>query len=392
MGMTRTAMPETSIHKHCHTFPTPDKIGRARKKRRTAPTRNTMSTEQPHHPLLRAGVSCASHQAHNCSTSLRRKNVGHARHIMLNLLCVESSIAVAWCDWASVIGLLANGEHSSYSASSRCRLKHIERTPPMWCNAALPSAPTGHCVSKPPLCSAELAGSILASNALGSTSPFNVKSTNSAEAYSSGTGRKSLTMKTSKNSAQQTFLSPMFGPEDSPAKTSRWRAWAREQGLEGSVLDSFMTLLASLEKHAPELYFSKTLQVFLAHTAEEISASSSGRWPSSGILSAGVCLTAKTSESPNHAKESTLSGVIEMSTVPDRYFLKPNAAKGMLRRANQMGRPLFPPLRKALEILAETDRSSSPLPTVFMPALPATPEPIGAEPTFSIRNGVKSGG
>jgi len=137
-------------------------------------------------------------------------------------------------------------------------------------------------------------------------------------------------MKTSKNSTQLTFLSPMFGPEDSPVKTFHWRAWAHEQGLEGSALDSFMTLLASLEKHAPELYCSKTLQVSLAHTLEEISASSSGRWPSSGILSAGVCLIAKTSESPSRAKEFTLSGVIEMSTVPDRYFLKPNAAKGTL--------------------------------------------------------------
>jgi hypothetical protein len=77
-------------------------------------------------------------------------------------------------------------------------------------------------------------------------------------------------MKTSKNSTQLTFLSPIFGPEDFLAKTSRWRAWAREQGLEESALDSFMTLLASLEKHAPELYCSKTLQVSLAHTVEEI--------------------------------------------------------------------------------------------------------------------------
>ncbi|MEA3188868.1 MAG: hypothetical protein QOD99_2698 [Chthoniobacter sp.] len=110
---------------------------------------------------------------------------------------------------------------------------------------------------------------------------------------------------------------------------SRWLEWARERGLEGSALDCFTTLLASLEKHAPELSYSKTLQVFLARTVDEILAPSSGRWPSSGILSAGVCLTAKTSESPNRAKESTLLGVIETSTVPDKYFLKTNAAVGM---------------------------------------------------------------
>ena len=111
---------------------------------------------------------------------------------------------------------------------------------------------------------------------------------------------------------------------------SRWLEWAREQGLKESALDSFTTLLALLEKHAPELSSSKTLQVSLARTVDEISAPSSGRWQNSGILSAGVCLTAKTSESPNHARESTLLGVIETSTVPDKYFLKPNAATGML--------------------------------------------------------------
>ena len=122
----------------------------------------------------------------------------------------------------------------------------------------------------------------------------------------------------------------MFGQEDSPAKTSRWREWATDRGLKENDLDCFMTLLASLEKHAPELYCSKTLQACLVHTEEAILPLSSKRWPNSGILSAGVCLTAKTSESPNHASESTLSGVIKTSTVPEKYFLNPNAARGML--------------------------------------------------------------
>ena len=199
-------------------------------------------------------------------------------------------------------------------------------------------------------------------------------------------------MKTSNNSPQTPYLFPMFGPEDSPVRMSRWRAWASERGLKGSDLDSFMTLLSSLEKHAPELSCSKTLQVSLAHTADEISAPSSGRWPNSGILSAGVCLTAKTSESPNHAKESTLLGVIETSTVPDKYFLKTNAAVGMLRRANQMGRPLFLHLRRALEKMTEMDRSINPSPTASMPAQPVTLEPTGVAPTSNILNGAKSAG
>ena len=49
------------------------------------------------------------------------------------------------------------------------------------------------------------------------------------------------------------------------------------------------------------------------------------RWPTSGIVSDGVCLTVKTSESPNHAVESTLLEVIETGEVPSRYFLIPRA-------------------------------------------------------------------
>jgi len=197
-------------------------------------------------------------------------------------------------------------------------------------------------------------------------------------------------MKTSKNSPQTPYLFPTFGQEDSPARMSRWLEWARAQGLKENALDSFTTLLALLEKHAPELYYSKTLQVSLAPTVDETSAPSSGRWPGSGILSAGVCLTAKTSESPNHAKESTLLGVIETLTALEKYFLKPNAAKGMLRRANQMGRPLFLHLRRALEKMMEMDQSINPSPTVSTPAPLATLEPTGVAPMSRTRNGAKS--
>src|ERR1051325_7537072 len=123
-------------------------------------------------------------------------------------------------------------------------------------------------------------------------------------------------------------LLPMSGQQDSPAKMSRWRAWAREQGLEGRALASFMSLLASLEKDAPEFFSSKMFTASFIRTKDATSKPLFELWPNSGILSDGVCLTAKTSESPNHASESTLLGVIETSKVPEEYFLSPNAAKG----------------------------------------------------------------
>src|SRR6266550_1001888 len=155
----------------------------------------------------------------------------------------------------------------------------------------------------------------------------------------------------------QPSLFPMCGSEDSPVKTSRWREWGREQGLRGRALDSFTTLLDYLKQANPKFLSSKTFRASSLPTKDETSEPSYERWPTSGIVSDGVCLTAKTSESPSHAVESTLSAVIETGEVPLRYFLSQNAAKGMLKRANRMGRPLFPPLRKALEILSKDPSS-----------------------------------
>ena len=149
------------------------------------------------------------------------------------------------------------------------------------------------------------------------------------------------------------YLFPMSGLEVSHAKTCLLREWVRETGSVDENLDSFMSLLDCLAEDAPQLLLSKTCRASSVPTEEEILQSCSKRWPNSGILSDGVLLTARTSESPNHAKECTLSGVIETGEVQERYFLSPNAAKGMLRRVDQMGRNLFPPLRKSLETLAE---------------------------------------
>jgi hypothetical protein len=145
----------------------------------------------------------------------------------------------------------------------------------------------------------------------------------------------------------------MFGPEDSPAKMSLWREWGRELGLRGNSLDCFMNLLVFLQTAAPEFSSSKTFRACSLPTEEEISKSLFELWPNSGMVWDGVCLTAKTSESPNRAKESSLWDAIEKGEVPQKYFLSPNAAKGMMRRADRMGRKLFPPLREALEILAK---------------------------------------
>jgi DNA (cytosine-5)-methyltransferase 1 len=147
-----------------------------------------------------------------------------------------------------------------------------------------------------------------------------------------------------------------YGSEVSRVKTFLLREWAKEKDLEDQNLNYFMSLLDWLERESPEFLLSKTLRVYSTLMVEETLPFCSTRWPNSGMLLDGVLLTADTSESPSQGKESTLSDVIEIGEVPERYFLSPNAARGILRRANRMGRNLRPHFKKSLEILAETDQ------------------------------------
>lgn len=154
----------------------------------------------------------------------------------------------------------------------------------------------------------------------------------------------------------QKSLFQTSGSPASRAKTSLLREWESEMDSGAVNRASFTSLLDSLEKVAPEFLSSRTFRASSARTVDETSELFSGRWPNSGIHSDGVCLTARISESPNHAVESSLLGVIETRKVPRRYFLSPNAARGCLRRAERMGRNLFPPLSKSLSILATKEQ------------------------------------
>ncbi len=155
------------------------------------------------------------------------------------------------------------------------------------------------------------------------------------------------------------FQMLLFGLEAFPAKTYRLRAWGLEKVLEANSRGS-SSISLGLSKLASRLSsLSRTWQVSSLPTGDETSKSLFERWPNSGMAWDGECLTAATSESPSRAKECTLLPAIETRNVPERYFLSPNAAKGILRRTDRMGRTLFPPLRKSLEILAEAQSSKA---------------------------------
>ena len=156
----------------------------------------------------------------------------------------------------------------------------------------------------------------------------------------------------------QMSLDLKYGAEVSPARTFRLQELASAMGLMGRDLAYFSNFLNYLLSLFPQLSSSKTFRASYLPTGEQTSKSSFKVWPKSGILSDGACLIAAISESPNRAVESTLLDILEDQPVSPRYYLSPSAAMGSLRRAQAQGRHLFPPLKRAFEILAQEQSSS----------------------------------
>jgi len=81
-------------------------------------------------------------------------------------------------------------------------------------------------------------------------------------------------------------------------------------------------------------------------------------WQVNGILpvpswemdgaSLGEFSTLNTGVSPNVARESTLSQILE-ANAPEKYYLSKKACEGILRRAEKRGKVLPEMLREALE-------------------------------------------
>jgi hypothetical protein len=66
----------------------------------------------------------------------------------------------------------------------------------------------------------------------------------------------------------------------------------------------------------------------------------------------GGSLTLNISEWPNAAEECSLSQVLEVD-VPQRYFLSPDACKGIIRRAGKRGKKIPPFLERSLQAVLE---------------------------------------
>jgi hypothetical protein len=154
-------------------------------------------------------------------------------------------------------------------------------------------------------------------------------------------------------STHKTFRKPKSGPPGFLAKIYHLREWARAQDSGALSLVSSTISQHWFASAARRLLLSKTSTAFSLATEDETSRSYSRRWMNSGMVWRGECLTANISESPSHAAESMLLPCIETQRVPDKYFLSPNAAVGILRRVKVMGRNLPASFKQSLEILAK---------------------------------------
>ena len=136
--------------------------------------------------------------------------------------------------------------------------------------------------------------------------------------------------------------------EDFPAKTSALLAkelvlLANEAGYSGRLQDLW-------KKRKQNTSSSKTSLVCYPVTTEKILESSSGRWPTSGILSAGGCLMLNTSEYPSEGSvSSSLADVVQTQPVQQKYYLTVKAAEGVLQRSNRNGKRLPDPLQEVFE-------------------------------------------
>ena len=76
------------------------------------------------------------------------------------------------------------------------------------------------------------------------------------------------------------------------------------------------------------------------------------RWKGCGLAWGNDIVEGATAPAPARVLSSRFVDALDPEIPHERYFLTSNAAAGMLRRADTVGRTFFPPMRAALENLA----------------------------------------
>ena len=76
------------------------------------------------------------------------------------------------------------------------------------------------------------------------------------------------------------------------------------------------------------------------------------KWATGGLAYKDILIDAPIATAPCNPVPSKFSSVVEERVVDGRYFISPNAAQGIVRRVDKLGRTLFRPLDSAIRQLA----------------------------------------
>jgi hypothetical protein len=132
-----------------------------------------------------------------------------------------------------------------------------------------------------------------------------------------------------------------------PARTSASQDF--ERALLASADTSRLSLYALLNDFAPSGWSGRMCPAFCQSTTEKRLEPSSGSWGNAGMGPHTAFLTLNTPEYHSAAVACSLSDILEIGGVPQRYYLSAIACRGILRRAEKRGKALPEPLKLALE-------------------------------------------
>jgi len=146
---------------------------------------------------------------------------------------------------------------------------------------------------------------------------------------------------------QLTFLWEELPVNPSQLRDSE-KALKTQEEISPSSIVEYLTALS------PSGLSGKTYLASSVQMEEGILVPSSGRWRNSGMGSATECLTLNTSEWPKDAAVCSLSEVLEVGGIAQKFFLSPLACRGILRRAEKRGKELPKVLLEALTLVAHS--------------------------------------
>lgn len=168
----------------------------------------------------------------------------------------------------------------------------------------------------------------------------------------------------------------MFWSEEAPVNPSPSQETEKDLHQEphhdscSSIYEQYVSSCAPRKENRRVTSSGKTCQGRLVPSAEIRSDSYSRSWMSSGTVWRGVYSMRNLSEYPtgrvldssgqyrNAAGASSLSEVLEHQAQP-KYSLSAKACAGIIRRAEQRGKPLPETLLKALQYVVVRDSSGS---------------------------------